>query len=495
MNWQNIRRRLRPDYLILPLIMVLGFYMAFIPHLSYPYPVHLDEWIHLACSNQVINQGTAVGLTDPFSGGEPNANQVFEVGFHVFWAVFHQISGLPWLDIYKYCPSIIFLMTVLSVYVLAQREGFGWEAALFTCLITTTVGILGPGFLVPVAMGLLFIPLFFFIAFNFRNWWSYVVLLIFMSFLVSLHPGTAVNLAIVFAPFILLNLKSDFRHSLMIALAVAIPFFAPFPWIFRLLLPTAKSLLIPYTGPAFGGVVDIPRIMTTYGELPIVLCLLGVFLLAIRGGKKGYGLILGLLALLLMLVTFFGLHYGVGILYARGLVLAMLMISIVAGAGLMGVKNLRLPARLTAWLKTPLITKNVGNILCLVVIGLTLALAIPSRQHIPYYYMIDSEDYQAFVWIKENTDSSYDKAILDPWKGTAFTAVTGKKVYTRIGEAPKSSDLEAYDFLRGGSRDTDFLRENGISIVYTPWGSQNPDLVEVRNNVYLLKEVEEPKQK
>jgi hypothetical protein len=116
-------------------------------------------------------------------------------------------------------------------------------------------------------------------------------------------------------------------------------------------------------------------------------------------------------------------------------------------------------------------------------------MCIPVRQHLPYYHMINSEDYEAFVWIKENTDSSYDKAILDPWKGSAFTAITGKKVYTWIGDAPKSSDLEAYDFLDGGSKDTAFLKKNGISIVYTQSGSQNPDLVEVRKNVYILKEV------
>ena len=471
--------------------MALAFYLVFIPHHNFPYLVHLDEWIHLACANQIINQGTIVGLTNPWFGGAPNANQVFEVGFHVYWAVFHQISGLSWLDIFRYFPGVIFLMTVLSVYILAQRQGFGWEAAFFTCLITTTVGILGPGFLVPVAMGLLFIPLFLFIAFSFRNWWSYVVLLILMSFLVSFHPGTAVILAIILAPFIILNLKGNLKHSLMITLAVAIPFLTP--WVFRWLLPTAKSLLIPYEGPPFGGIVDLPRIITTYGQPPIVLGLLGVFILAIRGGKKNYGLILGLLALLLMLDTFFTLHYGVGILYARGLILAMLMISIVAGAGLMGVRNLRLPARLSTWLKAPLITKNVGNILCLVVIGLTLFMCIPVRQHLPYYHMINSEDYEAFIWIKENTDSNYEKAILDPWKGSAFTAVTGKKVYTWIGDAPKSIDFEAYGFLDGGSKDTAFLRKNGISIVFTQSGSENPDLVEVRKNVYILKEVEESK--
>jgi hypothetical protein len=308
-----------------------------------------------------------------------------------------------------------------------------------------------------------------------------------MSFLVSLHAATAVNLAVILAPFILLNLKSNFKHSLGITLAVAIPFLAPFPWIFHLLLPTAKSLLIPYTGPAFGGVVDLPRIITTYGQLPIVLCLFGVFLLAMRGGKKSYGLILGLLALLLMLATFFTFHYGVGILYARGLMQSMLLMSIVAGAGLIWVKNLRLPVWLSSRLRVPLVTQNAGRFLCIALIGVTLALAIPVRQHIPYYHMIDSTDYQAFVWIKENINENYKKAILDPWKGSAFTAITGKSVYTWIGVAPQPSDMQAYQFLESGCDNTTFLRENGISIIYTQWEVNNPDLTKVRDGVYLLK--------
>lgn len=478
--------------MLLP-IMALALYLAFIPHHAYPYLVHLDEWVHLACSNQIISQATTVGIVDPFSGGAPIFNQFVEVGFHSFWAVFHQISGISWLDIFRYFPGIIFIITVLSVYVLAQRQGFGWEAALFTTLIPTTVGILGPGFLVPVAMGLLFIPLSLFVAFNFRSWWSYGVLAIFTFFLVSMHSVTAIILIIILAPYILLNLKGNFRHSLGITLALATPFLVAlisFPWMFHMLvLPRVTSLLSPQPILEY---VDIPRIIQTYGYLPILFCLVGSGLLALRGGKRNYGLVLGLLVLLLVLTTFFTLHYGEIWVYYRGLMYVMLMMSIVAGAGLNWVKNIRLPVKLAVRLRVPLVTKNMGNILCLVLVGLTLAIAIPNRQNIPYYHMIDEEDYQAFVWIKENVNDGYEKAILDPWKGTAFTAITRKNVYTWIGAYPTATDKEAYNFLLGGSSNTSFLKENGVSIVYTQQEVHNPDLVEVRKNIYLLKEAKEP---
>jgi hypothetical protein len=102
--------------------------------------------------------------------------------------------------------------------------------------------------------------------------------------------------------------------------------------------------------------------------------------------------------------------------------------------------------------------------------------------------MINEVDYQAFVWIRENVDSDYSKAILDPWKATAFTAITGREVLTRIGEAPTVKDVEVVNFLNGGCQDTAYLRNNNISLVYTPVRVNNEDLVQVQQYVYLLKE-------
>ena len=470
-------------YLMLP-VMALAFYIAFIPHQGYLYPVHVDEWVHMAFSKAMLQSSSAT-IVDPFFGefSRPLSSNL-EAGFHLFWGVFHQISGVSWPDIFRYFPGIIFIITVLSVYVLAQRQGFGWEAAFFTCLIPTTIGILGPGFLVPVALGLLFMPLALFVAFNFRSWWSYFALFVFTSFLLSIHAPSAICVVIVLIPYILLNLKGNFKHALGITLAVLIPFLAPFPWIFNMLLPTAKSLFTPEPLPTY---IDFPHLTRTYGYLPVALCLLGTFLLWIRGSKRNYSLVFGLLALLVMVVAYFTFHYGLHIIYTRGLMYIMLLVSVIAGAGLAEVKSLSLPAGLTTRLKVPsIITQHLGKFLCLVLVGVILALGIPDRQETPYYHMIDEADYQAFVWVRDNVDNDYKKAILDPWKATAFSAVTGKNIYTRIHSYPKASDEKALEFLDKGCGDTAFLRENNISIIYTRGECQNPDLTEVSENIYLL---------
>ena len=214
MVWQNMWRVAKSDYLKLLPILGLAFYIAFIPHQNYHYPVHIDDWVHLAYSEAML-QAQDTTFIDPFTGQSTIGLYTrLYAGFHLFWGVFQRISDISWLTIFRYFPGIIFILVVLSVYVMARREGFGWEAALFTCLMPTTVGILGPAFMVPLAMGLIFIPLSLFLVFSFRTGWSYLVLFIFTCFLISIHATTAVGLVIILIPYILLNLKDSFKHSL-----------------------------------------------------------------------------------------------------------------------------------------------------------------------------------------------------------------------------------------------------------------------------------------
>jgi hypothetical protein len=153
----------------------------------------------------------------------------------------------------------------------------------------------------------------------------------------------------------------------------------------------------------------------------------------------------------------------------------------------MGVKDFKLPLFFTRWLKSPWIINNIGRVLCVVVIGVMLYLAIPARQQTYYYHIIDNTDYKAFVWIRDNLSNEYDKALLDPWQGAPFTAITGKKVYAWISVSPEKDDRNAYAFLSDGCKDTQFLKKNGITIVYTREACDNPDLVEVEEYIYLLK--------
>jgi len=492
MNWQKVIKIVNSEYIKLLPILAFAFFMAFIPHISYPYAVHIDEWIHIAYSNALLRAGGISYIHPIFGEGLETVVTQLEIGYHLPLAIFYQISGISWMAISRYLPGIIFVFTVLSVYIFAKRMGFGWEAAFFTCLIPTTVGILGPAFLVPVALALTFIPLLLFLAFTVKTPWSYVVLCISISFLVILHAPSAVLMFILLVPFVLLGLKEDLKHSIWVMVAMAAPFIITLPWTFGMIVFETEQLFIPKPLSPYQAYLSI---IPGYGYLPVLSCLIGTFALAMTGTRKNYSLLISLLVILGMLVVFFTLHYGVHILYLRGVLFAMLIMSIVAGAGLVSLRKLDLPWIDNLRLRKPRIIQATGIVLCLVFIGVTLAVAIPHRQAVFYYHMIDENDYEAFVWIRENIGSDHSKAILDPWKAAAFNAITEKYVYTWIKAAPMSKDKEAYAFIRGGSANTTFLAENGISIIYTRvsdgrqntgFSPDNPDLIELRENVYLL---------
>ena len=461
------------------LILLLAFYMAFIPHIGYAYPLHIDEWMHMTYAETIAQTGS-ITFPDPFTGqGEVGVGSNLWVGFHIFWAMFQQVSGIPWVELFRYFPSIIFMLTVLAVHILANREGYGLEAAFFTCLIPTTGGLLGPAFMVPMALGLLFIPLSLFLAFNIKTWASYLLIFLFTCFLLLSHVTTAIILCIVLLPYALISIKSNTRHSIGILIALLIPFVLPFPWIFKLLAQNAGQLLTPQFISPY---VELPALLWKYGFLPVILSFLGTVVLITKGGRKNLGLVLGLALLIIIMLVFIVFHYGLSTVYERGLTTVLLILSITAGAGLFCLRNLRLPAKFLEKHQS-ILFRQASTIACVFLVVVMLAVAIPTRLSATFYYMIDDDDYQVFSWIKDNIGAEYTAALVDPWKATAFSAITGKKVQHRIWTNQEPVDDRIYSYLKSGCQDSTFLRDNKVSFVYNQLQCDNRDLIEVRNRV------------
>lgn len=464
------------------LILILALYIIFIPKHGYSYPVHGDEWIHLTHSQAVI-ESESITFTEPFEGKHtfsPTTN--LEFGFHLFLACFQLVTNISWLSIFRYLPSIIFLIALLCVYLLTEKRGYGWEAVFFTCLIPTTIGILGPAFLVPVALGLVFLPLILYITFNYQRWPSYLISSICMSFLLIIHPPSAIIILLILTPSILISLKGNLRHSLGTLLAVIIPLLISLAWASSVLTQLMSTFFELRSLTTY---ITIPSIVYNYGYLSLALAFLGIIYLLVKGGKHGVGFVLGFTALVVMLLIYYRLNYGVPILYERGLLYLMLMLSIMAGAGLASLRYVNIPSKVTSTSKK-FIKRYLAIAVYFVVVVLSLVINIPIRQQEYYYYLINDEDYRSYTWIRDNLGDQYQKAILDPWKATAFTAITQKSIYTRIHTAPSTTDNEAYDFLRDGCVDTTFLKENNIAIIYNEHECDNTDLIRIKENIYLF---------
>lgn len=487
----RITKLYRSDFLKLVPILGLAFYIAYIPHLDYPYALHVDEWVHIAHANSLLAAGN-VQYPDPFTGfGTGSITSQLEIGFHLPLTYFHQLSGLSWMDIARYFPSVVLCLTVLSVYLFARRLGFGWEAAFFSALLPTTVGVLGPAFLVPMALALFITMLLIFLVYYYRSSWTYVMVLLLGAYLMILHGTSAVLALFIIVPFLLLILREEKRHVLLVFGVGALGITISLPWTYDLFASQGASLFAPYDALVYH---EIPNIIELIGVPVIVAGLVYVLVTSIAGNRKSYGLLIGCVFLLILLALYNTQRYGLVMLYLRGLIFLIVIMSILAGGGLKYIRTFNLP-RLTG--KT--IRTGFSAVAVLAGVGLmvaTLMVVIPDRLETPYYHTIDRIDYENFLWIRDNLDPSLQRVMLDPWKATAFAALTQRTVYTRTHDSAGDKEIDVYDRFNTDNVDTEFLISTGIGIIYTRIGSNaedatvqltNPDLVEVRPNIYIRK--------
>src|SRR3989344_6225305 len=86
-----------PIYLILAILVLLGGFLNYLPHLSYDYPLHVDEWTHFTYSQHISDN------TPLYFGGESTS---LEHGFHL-WLASVQVLGVVYLMQFQFFPSLI----------------------------------------------------------------------------------------------------------------------------------------------------------------------------------------------------------------------------------------------------------------------------------------------------------------------------------------------------------------------------------------------------
>ena len=449
------------------LILLLAFHLNFTPHKDYQYPVHVDEWVNFAISQAILDEGNVV-YTEPFMGEKIITNDL-EIGLRTFLAVFKDLTGFSWIFIFRYMPGIIFMITVLGVYTFANRGGYGLQAAFLAALIPTSVRLIGPGFLVAVGVGLVFISLSLFLAYNTKK---YLLLFIFTAFLFLLHPPTALAVIAVLIPFVLLNYRNDPKHCMYIAAALMFAFLISSPRLAHLVAPTAGSMVsvtkhfLPLA----------PHVFKVYGSLQTLIFVIGFFMLGKRGERNDHSLMFASVLLLLPITVYAQFTIGNLIIYGRSYSYLMLLMSIIGGYGLFSIS-------------TRLKRYSPGLAIYVLLIISILGTAVVAHSNTPYYHVMDKQEYGDYLWIKENLGDIQGISVLEPWNAKAYAPITGRFVYSHIPPGPsefcEKRNREIYGFFKDGGNNSTFLEANNISIVYTKKTITNPDLTEVNPRIYL----------
>ena len=459
-------------HIILFGILVMGILLTLFPHFGYGLPIHTDEWHYMAYADNLITL-ESIELQMPYSGWEQS--QHWEIGFIIFIALVKMLSGVSWPFLFYTLPAVIFSMVMLTSYKLGQKHGFGLHSAFLVALVPSTLRFLGPVFLVPISLGILLILFSTYLVIGHSNRIRYLLLFSIMAFTFIVHPPSGGYLFIIlFAIFLIDIIRKEKAQSLY--LGVTLLFFIL--GVFLLPQSTMNNLSFSSlltSGNFFLPMFDMLDFVELISYIPMFLAVLGIGFLYKQKEKHTQKLLASLIMLILFVLTLYYVFphfYQIQAVYDRALILLAAMIAIVAGAGIFYVQ------------------KNVSQPLFIVLVSCVLVLSLSAHSTESYYHIISESEYDDFVWIRENLNSSYDEAILDPWKAIAFTPVTGKQVYYRIPQGPNSNMDKMIEriseFFSNGCIDTAFLESNGIDIVYTHGICNNPDLQEVRTGVYIF---------
>ena len=173
--WMKTKKFKKGYYLsemhILRVILVLGVVLASYPHWNYPYPLHVDEWFHIA-EGKMVAQGAGINW---YSGQKFGLGM--ERAWHVTLGLVQKVLGLNVKE-WMIFPAVMHAFAILSVFYFVKKM-FGSREALvasfLTALMPSNVTMGGPVMLVPVNLSLIFIPLglVFLFGLAFKNdWWN-----------------------------------------------------------------------------------------------------------------------------------------------------------------------------------------------------------------------------------------------------------------------------------------------------------------------------------
>ncbi len=442
----------RTVYLLIPLA-ILGI-LVYYPHFTYGYPLHADEWHHLAFANKIIETGHL--FTDPYEGFRVVHE---ESGFHSFLAGFFLFTGFNPLRDYTFLPALMAMLMGLALFVfIRQITGSalaGVFGMLFYGLLKSDTGIFGPMVLTPFMFALFFGVVVFISLFRWAetkdNRYIYAVIIL-LAFMLSIHASLAVfTLLLVIVVLIVerVPLKKFVPHvTALLILLLAFLLLA-----FR---QKSSSEMLQYLKSKFFFSALSPMTsgeLFSYVSLPLIL--LAIFGLAYLWDKRKFPLFFASCIVIFYSFLAYRLSSTYIIRPERLFMLAFVFVVILGALGLAYLFELS-PVR-AHW---PIL------VIALAISSYFQAQGLSSSDF--HHYIID-QDYDAILWLKQNY---HDKRILShPFFGNAVPFSGNYAVsYSRLATSmPKteSETLELFNNAKDCEELKDFVNNSRADLVFS----------------------------
>jgi hypothetical protein len=480
----------QPKLLLLVIILAFAAFMIFLPHLSNGYylPFHVDEWIHWQYSRAVMEQGSSVFI-DPYTGS--GTIRSLESGFYYITASLKWITGTTFDTIVVFMPAVVMLFMSLIAFAIGERSErkFGLEAAFLIAFVPTTCRMLGPSFYVALAMGLLFTIFIIWLA-QLKKLLATLLIPVFIWCVLLIHPPTALACIIItFLYGLVLLLEKEYKFSILTMGLSLIPVGLVFLLASRWGYALQQVIDAFFGGKTFFVDYDLPQIWPSFehlGFITWILCIIGAYAAFTKGKAIHRTFTLSAIVFIVLIGLYDKMGYGLPIMYERSFMYLFLMVALLAGYGL---SELR-------WFITDhsehLISKRYqqllrhrGLLFTVVVCIILLVTVVPAHLSIPYYQMISEDDYATFTWMDDHLDEYrnethlYDRAAVNPFYASPFSAMTGLHIVSSSMHPIYGYELHTRmeAFLNNNCRDTNFLKQHGISVVYGACTNNNLTMI------------------
>ena len=483
-------------FIILVGILCFTLFMMFLPHLSNNYylPFHVDEWIHWSYSQSVMESGSTT-FTNPYTGVGNTTHA--ETGFHICTACIAYLSSANLPSIFLFLPSIIGAFISLTAFNIGERSKrkFGLEAAFIIAFIPTTIRFLGPSFYVAVTLGLLLLIFVIWLG-QLKKSQGALLVVAFIGFMFIVHPPTAlagITIMIIFSVFLLLG--KEYKATLLTGIFSIISII---PIIIAYYLTTRWDYSIEmFLQAAYGKeyLLKLPGIWISFehfGVITWVLFVIGIYYSFINGKSLKRAMSFASIIFIIIIGFYSQLGYGVPILYERAFLYLFVLVGLTAGVGLSELrKSIECIAVKNTFKRYRQVSKNLRFIPPVVVCTLLLITAVSAHIEIPYYQMIDENDYETFIWIRNHIEDyrsenhSFDIGAVHPFKASPFSAITGIHIISSSMHPIYGISLENQmkKFLNEKCDNTSFLEQHRLSIIYGH--CNNEYLKEIHENVFL----------
>ncbi len=247
----------------------------YVQNAHYPYPIHGDEWYHIAQSIYIMENGK--GFVNPYSFKLP-FHMDMEYGYHLFLAAAFMLLGTDPVISYQYFPAAFFAINSLMLFLFTRRftgsTNAGIVSVLFFLALPSNVYMTGNWFATPLTFSVSLLLGFMILLDRFSEDMrgkTLALLILFFACIAMVYPLAALTAFILSVFHVAVKLeiykKKIFRENMFQICAAALAFSA-----------IAVVLLSDYVifSTAWTPAIHSSHLPLFYGPLPFLAAFLGM---------------------------------------------------------------------------------------------------------------------------------------------------------------------------------------------------------------------------